>query len=103
MIKKNEITGAILAGGQARRMQGQDKGLILFKNKPLIEHVIDIFKPQVGKLVINANRNHTKYGQYGLKIIADEFNDYLGPLAGMASVLNVINCLLYTSPSPRDS
>ena len=99
MIKKNEITGAILAGGQARRMQGQDKGLILFKNKPLIEHVIDIFKPQVGKLVINANRNHTKYGQYGLKIIADEFNDYLGPLAGMASVLNVIKTpYLVTAP-----
>ncbi|NIQ08696.1 MAG: NTP transferase domain-containing protein, partial [Gammaproteobacteria bacterium] len=39
-ITANSVTGIILAGGRARRMQGQDKGLALFHNRPLIEHVI---------------------------------------------------------------
>lgn len=89
-ITKNDITGVILAGGQARRMEGQDKGLILFNGKPFIEHVIEVFNPQVSKLIINANRNHDKYSQYGFEIISDEYPNYCGPLAGMASVLNKI-------------
>ena len=89
-ITKNDITGVILAGGRARRMEGQDKGLILFNGKPLIEHVIEVFNPQVSKLIINANRNHDKYSQYGFEIIPDEYPNYCGPLAGMASALNKI-------------
>ena len=87
-ITKNDITGVILAGGQARRMKGQDKGLILFNGKPLIEYVIKVLKPQVGRLLINANRNHDKYSKYGFDIISDELSGYCGPLAGMASALN---------------
>ena len=60
-INKSDITGVILAGGQARRMQGQDKGLVLLNNKPMIEYVIENLKPQVGELVINANRNLDTY------------------------------------------
>ncbi len=36
----SKVAGLILAGGEARRMQGQDKGLVLFQDKPLIAHVI---------------------------------------------------------------
>ena len=87
-ISKKDITGVILAGGQARRMEGQDKGLILLNDKPMIEYVIESLKPQVGKLLINANRNHDKYSEYGLDIVPDEISGYHGPLAGMASSLN---------------
>ncbi len=89
-ISKNEITGVILAGGQARRMEGKDKGLILLNEKPMIEYVINILKPQVGNLIINANRNHEKFSKYGFKIISDELSGFCGPLAGMASALNII-------------
>ena len=101
-ITKNDITGVILAGGQARRMKGQDKGLILFNGKPLIEYVIEVFYPQVSKLIINANRNHDKYSQYGFEIISDEYPNYCGPLAGMASVLNKITTP-YLVTAPCDS
>lgn len=37
----SRITGLILAGGKARRLNGQDKGLIKLGNQTLIEHVID--------------------------------------------------------------
>jgi molybdenum cofactor guanylyltransferase len=101
-ITKNDITGVILAGGQARRMKGQDKGLILFNGKPLIEYVIEVFNPQVGKLIINANRNHDKYSQYGFEVISDEYPNYCGPLAGMASALNKIKTP-YLVTAPCDS
>ena len=41
------VTGVILAGGQGRRMGGQDKGLIPYRERPLIEHIISLLKPQV--------------------------------------------------------
>ena len=90
-ITKNDITGVILAGGRARRMGGADKGLVLFNGKPLIEYVIDALEPQVGCLLINANRNHEKYRSYEFDVISDELADYCGPLAGMACVLNKID------------
>jgi molybdenum cofactor guanylyltransferase len=87
-INKEDVTGVILAGGQARRMEGQDKGLVLLNNKPMIEYVIDVLEPQVGTLLINANRNHDKYSKYGFELVSDELSGYHGPLAGMASALN---------------
>ena len=67
------VTGVILAGGQARRMGGEDKGLILFNHKPLIAHVITTLKPQVDTLIINANRNAEKYATYKYPVINDSF------------------------------
>ena len=101
-IDINKITGVILAGGQARRMGGQDKGLIILNNKPMIEYIIDVFKPQTPKLIINANRNHEIYSQYGLEIVADELSGFCGPLAGMASALQTIESD-YMVTAPCDS
>lgn len=101
-INKTSITGVILAGGQARRMQGQDKGLVLLNDKPMIEYVIDILKPQVGSLLINANRNHDQYSEYGFDIVSDELTGYCGPLAGMASCLDKIETP-YMLTTPCDS
>lgn len=36
-IKANEITGVILAGGRAKRMGGQDKGLIKINGQTMTE------------------------------------------------------------------
>ena len=83
----DDITGVILAGGLARRMGGIDKGLIPLNGKPMVEHIIDAIRPQVGTLVINANRNHDDYRRYGLPVIPDRMGDYFGPLVGMASAL----------------
>jgi len=101
-INKTDITGVILAGGQARRMEGQDKGLVLLNDKPMIEYVIDVLKPQVGKLLINANRNYDKYSKYRFDIISDELSGYCGPLAGMASALNKTETA-YMLTAPCDS
>jgi|TARA_B100000959_G_C14911911_1_gene595534 molybdopterin-guanine dinucleotide biosynthesis protein A len=101
-IIKDEITGVILAGGKARRMGGADKGLVQFRGKPLIEHVIQAFEPQVGNLLINANRNHEIYKNYGFDIVSDESEDYCGPLAGILSALNKIDTP-YLATAPCDT
>lgn len=83
------LTGVILAGGRARRMGGQDKGLIELDGKPMIEYITERLSPQVGKLLINANRNRSRYAQLsGYTVIEDSIADFAGPLAGMASGLH---------------
>lgn len=83
------ITGIILAGGRARRMGGQDKGLIQLGMKPMIEYVLNAIEPQVDAIIINANRNQTTYEKYGFPVVADQIEGYCGPLAGMASGLQI--------------
>jgi len=83
----DNITAVILAGGMARRMGGQDKGLIELNGRPMIEHIIEALKPQVDSIVISANRNLEQYRQYGYPVVEDIMGDYFGPLVGMASGL----------------
>jgi molybdopterin-guanine dinucleotide biosynthesis protein A len=59
--------------------------------KPLIEHAIDRLTPQVTTILINANRNHDRYAQYGHAVIADHHADFAGPLAGFAAGLEHCN------------
>ena len=102
MISSEHITGLILAGGRAQRMGGIDKGLILFHQKPLIEVTIARLKSQVGPILINANRNITKYAVYGYPVIMDETPDFSGPLAGF--LMGLKNCKTpYLLTTPCDS
>lgn len=63
-------------------MNGADKGLVLLQQQPLIQHVITRLKPQVDDILINANREISHYEAFGLQILQDENDDFLGPLAG---------------------
>jgi len=83
------ITGVILAGGRASRMDGVDKGLIHLAGKPLIEHVLARLNPQVNAVLISANRNLADYARLGYPVIQDMLAGYLGPLAGVLSALRV--------------
>jgi molybdopterin-guanine dinucleotide biosynthesis protein A len=86
MIDKNNITTVILSGGRSSRMQGEDKGLILLNDKPLISYVVDVVDDRAGRLLISANRNIDAYQQYG-EVIRDELTDFQGPLAGIAKAM----------------
>jgi len=81
----HDITAVILAGGKARRMDGEDKGLITLKDRAMIDYIISALQPQADNIIINANRNQEQYSIYGLPVIADILGDYLGPLVGMAT------------------
>jgi len=86
-----EITGLVLCGGRGSRMGGVDKGLQPLQGRPLVEHVLERLGPQVGTLLINANRNLARYATYGHAVLADKEDeasgDFAGPLAGLLAGL----------------
>ena len=89
MIDISEITGVILAGGRGSRMGGVDKGLQNFNDVPLALHTQLRLSPQVGELLINANRNLAAYESFGVPVWPDaaSLGDFAGPLAGFLTGL----------------
>lgn len=79
----DQITGVILAGGMGRRMNGVDKGLVLLNGREMICYIIDVLKPNVSEVVVNANRNLDAYEKFGASVVADSIEGYQGPLAGL--------------------
>lgn len=97
------IVGLILAGGQGARMGHQDKGLVLLNGEPMVAHVARRLAPQVGRLIISANRHAERYAQYGT-VVADgapALGDFQGPLVGLAAGLTA--ALTATSASATAS
>jgi len=90
-ISAKDITAVILAGGQGRRMGGQDKGLIEINGKALVEFLINRLEQQVSSILINANRNRDRYQAFGYPVISDQLDDYQGPLAGFACAMNTVD------------
>ncbi len=92
-IPQQQITGLILAGGEGRRMGGLDKGLQWLDGEPLVVHVLRRLAPQVGRLLISANRHQDEYRRIAadmarstglaIDIVSDQFPGHAGPLAGI--------------------
>jgi molybdopterin-guanine dinucleotide biosynthesis protein A len=84
-----EITGIILAGGRGSRMGGADKGLQSFNGVPLALHTLLRLSPQVGEVMINANRNLSAYESFGVPVWPDAagLGEFSGPLAGFLTGL----------------
>jgi len=82
-----EITGLLLAGGRGSRMGGLDKGLQPLAGRPLVEHVLERLRPQVGPLLISANRHLEHYARYGCPVLPDGDDQFAGPLAGLLAGL----------------
>ena len=86
-LRKEQVTGLVLAGGRGSRMGGLDKGLQLYQGKPLVQHALQRLAPQVGAVMVNANRNLGDYAALGVPVWPDQLADYPGPLAGLAAGL----------------
>lgn len=98
---KQSISGLVLAGGQARRMQeaGRDpidgpieKGLLVLHGKPLVAWAHSYLAPRTAAVYVSANRCAQAYARYG-QVVGDDpdLGEDAGPLAGLASVLSRIN------------
>ncbi len=85
MTDPSQIAGVILAGGLARRMGGGDKALLDLAGRPLLAHVIERFRPQVGPLLLSANGDPARFAAFGLDVVPDPLPDHPGPLAGLAA------------------
>jgi molybdopterin-guanine dinucleotide biosynthesis protein A len=83
----SDVSAAILAGGEGRRVDGRDKGLLPLAGKPLIAHVTAALTAQAGRVLVCANRNANEYAGFGT-VIGDALAGFHGPLAGIAAALS---------------
>jgi molybdopterin-guanine dinucleotide biosynthesis protein A len=81
------ISAVILAGGQAKRMGGVDKGLQTLHGKPLFQFIYDRLHSQVEHISVNANRNQAIYATTGLPVFGDKIEGFQGPLSGILTAL----------------
>lgn len=80
--------GVILAGGQATRMGGGDKGLLMLGGHSLLSRVIDRLEPQVADVALNANGDLARFDSYRLPVLPDSIDGFAGPLAGVLAGLD---------------
>ena len=80
--------GVILAGGQATRMGGGDKGLLPLGDGTLLSSVISRLEPQVEGLALNANGDGARFDAFGLPVLPDSIGGFAGPLAGVLAGLD---------------
>lgn len=85
------ITGVILAGGLAKRMGGGDKCLLPLGGKTLLQRSIERAQPQVSELILNANGNSLRFARSRLPVIADLYEGFPGPLAGIHAALTFMD------------
>lgn len=86
MIPRDAITGIILCGGAARRMGGTEKALTIVGSTSLLGHVRERLAPQVGTIIISANRDLPGYLRWGDRVVADLLPGF-GPLGGLHAAL----------------
>ena len=100
-LKAKNIHALILAGGKSSRFGGRDKGLVEWKSKPMVAHVIERLLGQVSGFTISCNRNVSTYATIA-KHYENLFSDkqellyledkllpaYSGPLAGIYECLH---------------
>ena len=87
MQVEGSICGLLLAGGQSRRMGGGDKCLQKLGGKSLLARVIQCARPQVDHIILNANGDVGRFDSYGLKVVKDVVDGFVGPLAGILTGL----------------
>ena len=77
----------LLAGGRGSRLGGQDKGLVMWRGKPLITWLHAVARPLTSDLIISCNRNQQHYADLADQLVSDEEADFPGPLAGIRAGL----------------
>jgi molybdopterin-guanine dinucleotide biosynthesis protein A len=86
-MKATDIVGVILAGGLSTRMGGGDKPLLPLAGRPVLAHVIERLRPQVDRLIINANGDPARFASFRLPVIPDTLAGHPGPLGGILAGL----------------
>ena len=87
---KHPYDALILAGGRGTRLGGKDKGWVMWRGLPMVEHALSCLSkqsPPPVRILISANRNVDAYQQTGHAVVTDERRDFMGPLAGIEAGL----------------
>ncbi len=99
MSNENKIAGMVLAGGLARSMYQQDKGLVLYRDQAMVSYALQALSEVADQVFINANRNIEQYRKFGYPVITDQTDSFDGPLAGVLAIMKVVdNSVLVVMP-----
>jgi len=85
---QSDVTGVVIAGGRSSRMADREKALLDLAGRPMLAHVIERLRPQVGRMIINANADPARLAAFALPVISDRLEDHPGPLAGLQAGLD---------------
>ncbi|MBI3857481.1 MAG: molybdenum cofactor guanylyltransferase [Planctomycetes bacterium] len=66
---RHSVTCGILAGGASARM-GQDKALLPFHGRPLLQHQIELLSPMFKEVLLGAN-DPAPYTSFGVRVVPD--------------------------------
>ena len=80
-----QIIGALLAGGEARRLSGIHKPLLQIGGRSMARRILDQIEPHVSNVLISANEVEP-YRVFGHSVVCDGRADRLGPLGGLAAL-----------------
>lgn len=80
----DSVTAVILAGGKSTRM-GQNKALLLFDGKPLIEQIRELLTKIFSRIVLST-ASKDSFPQLELPEVVDRYPE-TGPLGGITTVL----------------
>ena len=95
---KKQRSCIILCGGQSRRM-GQDKGSMIIRDKPMINHILSTLNNEINEVIIVLNnkdridkyKNFIKKEDYNFKItFAEDEIKNIGPMSGILTGLKHI-------------
>lgn len=90
LIQAQDISAIVLCGGQGSRMGGLDKGLQHFRGQSLAQNIVNQLRPQVSRVMINANRNLAIYQTICQEVWPDPEGESKGPLAGF--LVGLMHC-----------
>ena len=77
----------ILAGGEARRLGGVDKTLLVLDGRSLLARITERLRPQAAAIAVSANGDPARFAAYGLTVLPDGAFAGQGPLAGVLAGL----------------
>lgn len=79
--------GLVLAGGESRRMELPNKALAPLAGRPMIDHVIERFEPQVDELWLSIATSPGALDHLDYRQLVDPEPRHCGPLAGLVQGL----------------
>ena len=83
-----KIGAIVLAGGKSSRM-GQDKGLMNFRGKPMVQWVLESVSRLTKDVLIVAHDG--RYREFGHNVVGDEIKE-IGPIGGIVTGLHQSAC-----------
>ena len=72
-IMNTSCSGVILSGGLNTRFGGSDKALVTVDGRPMIEHLLAVFRPLFDDIILVTN-DPVKYAAWDVHIVTDIFS-----------------------------